>query len=114
MQRVLSGDLARHVGARVRVAGWLHHQRRLSKLTFVVLRDRSGLAQIVVSAPDVVRRVGTFLPETDVEATVAVSEQAPGGVELHDPFERFTARLTSVANVRETTLFPRDRSRLTP
>ena len=28
--------------------------------------------------------------------------------------ERFTARLTGAANVRETTLFPRDRNRLTP
>ncbi len=28
--------------------------------------------------------------------------------------ERFTARLTGAANVRETTLFPRDRNRLSP
>ncbi len=28
--------------------------------------------------------------------------------------ERWTARLTGAANVRETTLFPRDRNRLTP
>jgi nondiscriminating aspartyl-tRNA synthetase len=28
--------------------------------------------------------------------------------------ERFTARMTGAQNVRETTLFPRDRTRLTP
>jgi nondiscriminating aspartyl-tRNA synthetase len=28
--------------------------------------------------------------------------------------ERFVARLTGASNVRETTLFPRDRHRLTP
>jgi nondiscriminating aspartyl-tRNA synthetase len=84
MERVLSSDLVAHVGARVQIAGWLHHQRRLSKLTFVLVRDRAGLAQVIVDAPD---DVDGLLPETvlEVEATVVASEQAPGGVELHSP-----------------------------
>jgi nondiscriminating aspartyl-tRNA synthetase len=84
MQRVLSSELRSHVGRRVRVAGWLHHQRGLSKVTFVLVRDRGGLAQVVVDRPD---DVASLLPETvvEVEATVVASDQAPGGVELHEP-----------------------------
>jgi nondiscriminating aspartyl-tRNA synthetase len=84
MERVLSSELRAHVGRRVRIAGWLHHQRRLSKLSFVLVRDRAGLAQVVVDAPD---EVANLLPETvlEVEATIVASEQAPGGVELHAP-----------------------------
>ncbi len=90
MERTLTGELLPLVGARVRLAGWLHHQRRLARLSFVLLRDRAGLAQIVVEAPAAIEAVGRLLPETvlEVEATVAASDQAPGSVELREP--RFT------------------------
>jgi nondiscriminating aspartyl-tRNA synthetase len=87
MERTLTGELRLRIGELVRVAGWLHHQRRLARLTFVLLRDRAGLAQIVVEDPGAIEAVARLLPETvlEVEATVAASEQAPGGVELRDP-----------------------------
>jgi nondiscriminating aspartyl-tRNA synthetase len=87
MERTLTGELRLRVGERVRLAGWLHHQRRLARLTFVLLRDRAGLAQVVVEEPAQIEQIGALLPETvlEVEATVAASEQAPGGVELREP-----------------------------
>ena len=87
MERTLTGELRPRVGERVRLAGWLHHKRRLARLTFVLLRDRAGLAQVVVEDPTAVEEVAGLLPETvlEVEGTVAESDQAPGGVELRDP-----------------------------
>jgi nondiscriminating aspartyl-tRNA synthetase len=87
MERTLTGELRPRIGERVRLAGWLHHQRRLARLTFVLLRDRTGLAQIVVEEAAAMEEVARLLPETVlvVEAKVAASEQAPGGVELRDP-----------------------------
>jgi nondiscriminating aspartyl-tRNA synthetase len=87
MQRTLTGELRPRVGERVRLAGWLHHQRRLARLTFVLLRDRAGLAQVVVEDSAAIDEVARLLPETvlEVEARVAESPQAPGGVELRDP-----------------------------
>jgi nondiscriminating aspartyl-tRNA synthetase len=78
MQRVLTGELASHIGERVLLAGWLHHQRRLSRVTFALLRDRAGLAQLVLDEPL------DLLPETvlEVEGDVVSNEQAPGGVEV--------------------------------
>src|ERR1700761_7921749 len=80
--RVLLADLAAHVGERVTVAGWLHRRRALSHVTFLILRDRSGLGQIVLSAdPD------PLAPETVLTATgtVLASDQAPGAAQIHDP-----------------------------
>ena len=57
MQRIHVRELVEHVGERVRVAGWLHHQRQLSKLAFLLLRDRSGIVQAPTSAT---RAVGTW------------------------------------------------------
>src|SRR5438093_12609618 len=78
MQRVLTSELGSHVGGRVRLAGWLHHRRELSRVTFLVLRDRAGLAQIVLDEPV------QLLPETvlELEGDVVANAQAPGGVEV--------------------------------
>jgi nondiscriminating aspartyl-tRNA synthetase len=78
ISRTLAADLPRHVGARVRVAGWVHRRRRLKSVTFVVVRDRSGTAQVVLREP-------AAPPEetvVEVHATVTANPRAPGGVEL--------------------------------
>jgi nondiscriminating aspartyl-tRNA synthetase len=87
VQRIHVRELSQHVGERVRVAGWLHHQRQLSRLTFVLLRDRSGIAQIVIDGPELVAEVASLEAESvlQFEASVVAAEQAPDGVELHDP-----------------------------
>jgi nondiscriminating aspartyl-tRNA synthetase len=79
--RVLSSELAGHVGARVSMAGWVHATRDLGAVSFLVLRDRGGLAQIVSQEPVALQ------PETvvDVDGVVVAAAQAPGGVELHEP-----------------------------
>jgi len=83
VQRIFTNQLSAHVGGRVRLAGWLHHRRELSRLTFVVLRDARGLAQIVVEDD----AVDGLLPETvlEVEGDVVAAPQAPGGAEMHAP-----------------------------
>ena len=87
MERIFTSDVAAHVGERVRLAGWLHHQRRLSRLTFLVLRDARGLVQVVADEPP------RWVAETvlEVEGLVVATREAPGGVELHGPEFRVLA-----------------------
>ncbi|GII85203.1 aspartate--tRNA(Asp/Asn) ligase [Sphaerisporangium siamense] len=82
ISRVLAADLPEHVGRRVRLAGWLHRRRDLKSVSFLVLRDRSGLAQIVLREP-----VRALAEETviAVTGTVAANAQAPGGAEVTGP-----------------------------
>lgn len=87
MKRFMTADLAAHVGERVRIAGWVHHQRHLAQLSFLLLRDASGVGQVVIEDESVRARAAGMLPETVVaiEGTVVASAQAPTGVELHAP-----------------------------
>ena len=45
--RVLASDIGKHVQERVALSGWAHHIRDLGAICFVLLRDRSGIAQLV-------------------------------------------------------------------
>jgi nondiscriminating aspartyl-tRNA synthetase len=84
--RVLAAELPSHVGETVQVSGWLHRRRTLKSVSFLILRDRSGLAQVVV-APEQAGQAGDLPEETvlSVRARVAASPAAPGGVELVEP-----------------------------
>jgi nondiscriminating aspartyl-tRNA synthetase len=83
MRRTLTSALpATTPGEPVRLQGWVHRRRELAKVTFLVVRDRTGLAQVVLPA-------GTELPpeETPIEVTgtATANAQAPGGVEVTEP-----------------------------
>jgi nondiscriminating aspartyl-tRNA synthetase len=82
--RVLSSELPAHVGEHVTMAGWVHAKRELGAVTFVILRDRVGLAQIVAEPSNTVLQ-GPSETVVEVDGLVVAAEQAPGGVELQEP-----------------------------
>src|SRR3954454_12908945 len=84
--RILSSDVKSHAGKTIRIEGWLHKKRLLGGLTFINVRDRNGLVQVVIQDKDEVEKlrglqVGTVLA---VEGKVSEEPRAPGGAELHD------------------------------
>lgn len=83
--RVLAADLPIHVGGPVTIAGWVHRRRQLKSVSFLILRDRSGLAQVVL--PGTAASALEDLPEetvVQVDGLAVANEQAPGGVEITD------------------------------
>jgi nondiscriminating aspartyl-tRNA synthetase len=84
--RTLSSDLKDHTGKTVHIEGWLHKKRLLGGLTFINVRDRRGLVQVVIQDKDEVEKlrglqIGTVL---GVDGKVVEEPRAPGGAELHD------------------------------
>lgn len=86
-ERTWIADLKTQAGGPVRIAGWLHRYRELSHVTFLVIRDRTGLAQVVVEADHVTDEIAALSPETVVaiDGLAVAEERAPGGVEIHEP-----------------------------
>jgi nondiscriminating aspartyl-tRNA synthetase len=89
--RVLSTELAAHVGERVTLAGWLHAKRELGSVSFAVVRDRAGLTQVVIDTSN--RLLLSLGVETvvEIDGVAVANEQAPSGVELHEPAVRVLA-----------------------
>jgi nondiscriminating aspartyl-tRNA synthetase len=83
--RVLSTELGARVGERVRMAGWLHAKRELGSVSFAVLRDRAGLAQVVVDPSNSLLLSHGLETVLELDGLVVENPQAPGGVELHEP-----------------------------
>jgi len=85
--RILSHEIPSAVGQPVTVAGWVHRRRRLAAVSFLILRDRSGLAQIVIKSQETQAQLDELGEETVVQVTgtVAANPQAPGGAEIVDP-----------------------------
>ena len=84
--RILSRDVSTHIGEPVHIEGWLHKKRLLGGLTFINVRDRGGLTQVVIKDKDEVEKlrglqIGTVL---SVDGTAVEEPRAPGGAELHD------------------------------
>jgi nondiscriminating aspartyl-tRNA synthetase len=93
--RILSSEVKDHIGKTVHIEGWLHKKRLLGGLTFINVRDRRGLVQVVIQDKDEVEKlrglqIGTVL---SVDGTVKEEPRAPGGAELHD------AKLTVLVSV---------------
>ncbi|HDQ13880.1 MAG TPA: aspartate--tRNA(Asn) ligase [Sediminispirochaeta sp.] len=78
MERTLIRDIREKDDTRISCSGWVHRIRKLGGITFLLLRDRSGILQTVWSEE----------PGLNLESVIQVrgrlkpSEKAPGGVEL--------------------------------
>ncbi|MFW5786040.1 MAG: aspartate--tRNA(Asn) ligase [bacterium] len=77
--RAPAARLGEFEGREVDVYGWVHRVRDLGGITFVVLRDRSGLVQTVFE-----ESVSYTLESVlRVSGPVVANEKAPGGFEVH-------------------------------
>jgi nondiscriminating aspartyl-tRNA synthetase len=87
-KRILLAELKEHVGAEVSVSGWISDLRNLSKIKFIILRDRSGDMQCIAlkseTPEDVFDNINSLVRESVVEITGTVSKnnESKWGIEL--------------------------------
>jgi len=99
LARTLAADLPQATpGGQVRLEGWVHRRRVLATVTFLIVRDRSGLAQVVVRGQQALEMVRGCGEETvvAVTGTATPNPAAPGGVEVTQP------RITALSDPAQT------------
>lgn len=81
----MASEVAGPAGRQVALAGWTHRVRRIGAVTFVVLRDASGLVQLVLEGGTAPAAAAVDLGAEDVIRVVGevrVEPRAPGGHEI--------------------------------
>lgn len=97
--RILVQELNQHIGQSVFIKGFLHKKREVSsKLAFVVVRDRTGLVQVVVENNEIISQLkglqnGSILY---VQGLVKEDKRSPIGVEMGDPIIQVIVPITEV------------------
>lgn len=76
--RSMAAEIKDRSGQEVEVAGWVHRIRELGKISFVILRDRSGEVQLVMEEKPAFGQEWVVR----VRGKVAANEKAPEGVEI--------------------------------
>jgi len=109
----LGGELrSSHVGAKVRLGGWVHRTRNLGGIVFLDLRDRGGLVQVSFdpkwTAPEIIERAGKLGLETvvmiDGEVAARPTEMRNADMETGDIEVR--ARDFQIVGPAETPAIP--------
>ncbi len=83
-RRTWTSDLPYLAGEGVTIKGWLHHRRSLKSVCFLLVRDATGIAQVVVDDPELRERVESLPHEAvlAIDGEAVANAQAPDGVEL--------------------------------
>ena len=124
--RVLASGLSSHIGSQVKIEGWLHKKREVSsKLAFLVLRDRTGLVQVVIENAEEIEKlkgsqvgsiimvigevhaepraaIGVEIKNPTITVEVEVSEVSP--VEIDKPISHDSENFDTLFNYRQITV----------
>ncbi|MGB3561750.1 MAG: amino acid--tRNA ligase-related protein, partial [Thermoanaerobaculia bacterium] len=85
----LINELANHIGQEVILQGWLTKKRSSGKISFLQIRDGSGIVQGVASRADLTEQAWEEAQRVTQESTVRMTgtvqedKRAPDGVEVH-------------------------------
>ncbi len=85
MKRVLARDIGKFIGDEVLFQGWVSQLRKLGAITFLILRDRSGEVQGVLTKEEEKRiDTGKLTKEScvSIKGQVREEKQAPRGYEI--------------------------------
>jgi len=111
MEAITIAEARNHVGLPVTLKGWLYNRRSSGKISFLQVRDGTGVLQAVVSAgdhPDLFEVANRIPRESSivVRGTLIADERAPSGCEL---------QLTELEPIQEPTQdFPIELKEQTP
>lgn len=85
--RTLAKAVIDQAGSEVTIQGWLHKKRALGGVLFAIVRDRSGLIQVVAREEAEQAKLDGMQIGTVVEiiGQAKADERAQGGAEIHEP-----------------------------
>lgn len=98
MKRILASELGQKINQPVKLRGWLNNVRAFGKLNFLILRDRSGFAQVVIEDKEELKKISHLQPGSVLTVTgnAVASSQAGLGAEVISPNIQVDVPITEV------------------
>lgn len=83
MEKIFISQLRKHLDQQVKLYGWIHKIKNLGKVTFVTIRDCSGLVQLVIEGA--VEEALKLEMSILAEGIVVENPKVPVGYEIQNP-----------------------------
>ncbi|WP_017414298.1 aspartate--tRNA(Asn) ligase [Clostridium tunisiense] len=95
MERVIIENLEKYIGEKILIKGWVHRVRKLKAITFLILRDRTGMVQCVVD--------NNFMDISSLklESVISIEGLLKEGTNTLNPFEVLIEKLEVLNEVQE-------------
>lgn len=95
MKRKLINQLKNYINEKVCIQGWIYKVRRLKSITFIIIRDRSGLLQCVANNSEF------DFSDLKAESVVSIIGEIKESKNKLNPFECLIEKLEVINNVKE-------------
>ncbi|WP_315117745.1 aspartate--tRNA(Asn) ligase [uncultured Clostridium sp.] len=95
MRRVMVKELNNYINEEVKIQGWIYRIRKLKEITFMILRDRTGLVQCVIDNKTI--DVGNI----KLESVVSIIGEVKEDNNILNPFEVVTKNFEILNEVKE-------------
>lgn len=82
MKRILASEAGQYIGREILLQGWVHRIRQLGQISFLLLRDRSGVIQTVVEEEKIGLSKINNESVVTIQGKVGEDKRAPGGLEV--------------------------------
>lgn len=95
MERVTIENLERYIGEKILIKGWVHRVRKLKAITFLILRDRTGLVQCIVDNNFI------DISSLKLESVISIEGLLKEGNNTLNPFEVLIENIEVLNEVQE-------------
>ncbi|WP_195264920.1 aspartate--tRNA(Asn) ligase [Clostridium sp. 1001275B_160808_H3] len=95
MKRVLINDIPNFIEKEIKIEGWLYRIRKLKSITFLIIRDRSGLVQCVIENNKI------DLNSLKLESVVSIIGIAKDSNNSLNPFEILVEKFQIISEAQE-------------
>lgn len=95
MKRIIVSEINKFIEKKIKVGGWVYRIRKLKEITFLILRDRSGLVQCVIEN----KSINT--DNINIESVVSVVGEVMISKNALNPFEILIEEINIISESEE-------------
>ncbi|MDV4149791.1 aspartate--tRNA(Asn) ligase [Clostridium sp. AL.422] len=95
MERVIVNEINKFINKKIKVEGWVYRIRKLKEITFLILRDRTGIVQCVIENKSI------NIDNIKLESVVSIWGEVKASKNALNPFEILVEEIHIISEAEE-------------